>query len=131
LKGGLDCPSFHLKTKPIKKRLSIVIVLKEIGTAQTVRFIPTRRSSGTSLILKNETTNASTTYSITTSATSYYSTFSKILTLKEGNFYEMTILDGAELVYRDKVFCTNQTIATYSINKDEYVENNQNIIFYE
>jgi len=131
LKGGLDCPSFHLKTKPIKKRLSIVIVLKEIGTAQTVRFIPTRRSSGTSLILKNETTNASTTYSITTTATSYYSTFSKILTLKEGNFYEMTILDGAELVYRDKVFCTNQTIATYSINKDEYVENNQNIIFYE
>ena len=108
-----------------------MIVLKEIGTAQTVRFIPTRRSSGTSLILKNETTNASTTYSITTSATSYYSTFSKILTLKEGNFYEMTILDGAELVYRDKVFCTNQTIATYSINKGEYVENNQNIIFYE
>jgi hypothetical protein len=131
LKGGLDCPSFHLKTKAFKKRLSIVIVLKEIGTAQTVRFIPTRRSSGTSLILKNETTNASTTYSITTSATSYYSTFSKILILKEGNFYEMTILDGAELVYRDKVFCTNQTIATYSINKDEYVENNQNIIFYE
>jgi len=131
LKGGLDCPSFHLKTKPIKKRLSIVIVLKEIGTAQTVRFIPTRRSSGTSLILKNETTNASTTYSITTTATSYYLTFSKILTLKEGHFYEMTILDGAELVYRDKVFCTNQTIATYSINKDEYVENNQNIIFYE
>ena len=124
-------PLLHLKTKPIKKRLSIVIVLKEIGTAQTVRFIPTRRSSGTSLILKNETTNASTTYSITTSVTSYYSTFSKILTLKEGHFYEMTILDGAELVYRDKVFCTNQTIATYSINKDEYVENNQNIIFYE
>ncbi len=108
-----------------------MIVLKEIGTAQTVRFIPTRRSSGTSLILKNETTNASTTYSITTTATSYYLTFSKILTLKEGHFYEMTILDGAELVYRDKVFCTNQTIATYSINKDEYVENNQNIIFYE
>lgn len=108
-----------------------MIVLKEIGTAQTVRFIPTRRSSGTSLILKNETTNASTTYSITTSATSYYSTFSRILNLKEGNFYEMTILDGTELVYRDKVFCTNQTIATYSVNKDEYVENNQNIIFYE
>jgi len=108
-----------------------VIVLKEIGTAQTVRFIPTRKSSGTSLILRNETTNVSTTYSITTSATSYYSTFSKILTLEEGHFYEMTILDGEDLVYRDKVFCTNQTIATYSLNKDEYVESTQNIIFYE
>ena len=108
-----------------------MIVLKEIGTAQTVRFIPTRRSSGTSLILRNETTNVSTTYSITTSSTSYYSTFSKILALKEDHFYEMTILDGADLVYRDKVFCTNQTIATYSVNKDEYVESTQNIIFYE
>lgn len=108
-----------------------MIVLKEIGTAQTVRFIPTRKSSGTSLILKNETTNASTTYAITVSQSSYYATFSKILTLKEGHFYEMTVLDGTDLVYRDKVFCTNQTIETYSINKDEYVENNQNIIFYE
>jgi len=43
----------------------------------------------------------------------------------------MTILDGTDLVYRDKVFCTNQTIETYSVNKDEYVENQQNIIFYE
>jgi hypothetical protein len=108
-----------------------MIVLKEIGTAQTVRFIPTRRSSGTSLILKNESTNVSTTYSITTSQTSYYATFSKILNLKEGHFYEMTILDGTDLVYRDIVFCTNQTISTYSVNKDEYVENTQNIIFYE
>jgi len=108
-----------------------VIVLKEQGTAQTVRFIPTRKSSGTSLILRNESTNVSTTYSITTTSTSYYSTFSKILSLEEGHFYEMTIKDGEDLVYRDKVFCTNQTIATYSVNDGEYVESTQNIIFYE
>jgi len=131
LKGGLDCPSFHFKTKPIKKRLSIVIVLKEIGTAQTVRFIPTRKSSGTSLILRNESTNVSTTYSITVTQSSYYATFSKILALKEDHFYEMTILDGSDLVYRDKVFCTNQTIATYSVNSGEYVKSENNIIFYE
>lgn len=108
-----------------------MIVLKEIGTAQTIRFIPTRKNSGTSMVLRNESTKVSTTYSITTTATSYYSTFTKILDLKQGHFYEMTILDGTDLVYRDKVFCTNQTIETYSVNKDEYVENQQNIIFYE
>jgi len=108
-----------------------MIVLKQIGTAQTVRFIPTRRNGGTSLILRDESTKVSTTYSITATSISYYSTFSKILALKEGHFYEMTILDGTDLVYRDKVFCTNQTIETYSVNKDEYVENQQNIIFYE
>jgi hypothetical protein len=108
-----------------------VIVLKEQGTAQTVRFIPTRKSSGTSLVLRNESTNVSTTYSITTSTSSYYSTFSKILALKEDHFYEMTIFDGDDLVYRDKVFCTNQTIGTYSVNNNEYVKSTQNIIFYE
>jgi hypothetical protein len=43
----------------------------------------------------------------------------------------MTIKDGEDLVYRDIVFCTNQTIATYSVNNGEYVESTQNIIFYE
>jgi len=43
----------------------------------------------------------------------------------------MTIKQGDELIYRDKVFCTNQAIGTYSVNNGEYVQNDQNIIFYE
>lgn len=35
------------------------------------------------------------------------------------------------LVHRDKVFVTNQEIDSYSVNKDEYVQHSQNIIFYE
>jgi hypothetical protein len=54
-----------------------------------------------------------------------------VLALEEGHFYTMTIKQDSELIYRDKVFCTNQTIGTYSVNKDEYVQNDQNIIFYE
>jgi hypothetical protein len=108
-----------------------MIVLKEIGTAQTVRFVPTRRNAGNRLFLTNETTNVTTEYSITCTQVSYYLTFSKILSLKEGHFYTMVIQQNDELIYRDKVFCTNQTIGTYSVNKDEYVQNEQNIIFYE
>jgi len=37
----------------------------------------------------------------------------------------------SNLIYLDKVFCTNQDIDTYSVNNGEYVANNQNIIFYE
>jgi len=48
-----------------------MIVLKQIGTAQTVRFIPTRRNGGTSLILRDESTKVSTTYSITATSISY------------------------------------------------------------
>ena len=35
------------------------------------------------------------------------------------------------LIHRDKVFVTNQEIDSYSVNKDEYVQHSQNIIFYE
>jgi hypothetical protein len=108
-----------------------MIVLKEIGTAQTVRFVPTRRNAGNRLFLKNETTNVEVEYSITCTQVSYYLTFSKILNLEEGHFYTMVIKQDDELIFRDKVFCTNQTIGTYSVNKDEYVQNDQNIIFYE
>ena len=39
----------------------------------------------------------------------------------------------AEKVYRDKIFCTNQTIAEYTINKNQYVQNisNNEFIIYE
>lgn len=108
-----------------------MIVLKEIGTAQTVQFVPTRRNAGNRLFLTNETTNVTTEYSITCTQVSYYLTFSKVLALKEGHFYTMVIQQNNELIYRDKVFCTNQTIGTYSVNTGEYVQNEQNIIFYE
>ena len=32
----------------------------------------------------------------------------------------------AEKVYRDKIFCTNQTIADYTINKDQYIQHTTN-----
>lgn len=108
-----------------------MIVLRESNIAQEVRFVPTRRNAGNTLFLCNETTNVETEYSITCTQESYYLTFSKVLVLEEGHFYTMTIKQDDELIFRDKVFCTNQTIGTYSVNKDEYVQNDQNIIFYE
>ena len=108
-----------------------MIVLRETNSAQSVRFVPTRRNAGNKLYLRNESTNVEVEYDITCTQTSYYLTFSKVLALKEGHFYTMTIKQDSELIFRDNVFCTNQTIGTYSVNKDEYVQNDQNIIFYE
>jgi hypothetical protein len=108
-----------------------MIVLRESNLAQSVRFVPTRRNAGNKLFLRNETTNVEVEYSITCTQTSYYLTFSKILQLEEGHFYTMTIKQDSELIFRDKVFCTNQTIGAYSVNNNEYVQNDQNIIFYE
>ena len=108
-----------------------MIVLRETNSAQSVRFVPTRRNAGNKLYLCNESTNVEVEYDITCTQTSYYLTFSKVLALEEGHFYTMTIKQDAELIFRDKVFCTNQTIGTYRVNEYEYVQNHQNIIFYQ
>lgn len=108
-----------------------MIILKASALAQEVKFIPTRLATANTLFLKNETTQVEDQYSITCTAESFYLKFSKIVTLEEGHFYTMTIKNNTDLVYIDKVFCTNQDIDTYSINKNEYVPHNQNIIFYE
>jgi|TARA_R100001509_G_C4749619_1_gene175920 hypothetical protein len=50
-------------------------------------------------------------------------TFSPVL--KEGRFYTMTLLSGSTIVYKDKIFCTDQTINQanndyYDINSGQY-----------
>lgn len=46
-----------------------------------------------------------------------------------------TFLEGFDanttLILRDKVFCTNQDIDTYSINNSQYVQNSDKIIIYD
>lgn len=96
-----------------------MIVLKELGTDQTFKIIP-RTYAADTLVLVNETTGEETSYAISITQTDYYAVITKTLTLKEGNFYRMTVLNGSDIVYRDKVFCTNQTISSYSVNNNEF-----------
>lgn len=50
-----------------------------------------------------------------------------IFNLVENTYYNLTITDGTDVIYRDKIFCTNQEIdqdtnSYYSVNKDVYKE---------
>jgi hypothetical protein len=62
----------------------------------------------------------------------FYSNYDLVLDLKEGNFYNITFLNGDTVQYKDRIFCTNQQV-TYSINKDKYISNSSNndFIVYE
>jgi hypothetical protein len=144
-----------------------MIVLKEIGTSQEIKFIPTRSGVPNELLLKNETTNVQTNQYIDCTNESFYSKFSKIVALEEGHFYSLTINENSDkttidnfntrivsdsgvyeaesclytflelfehtttLIYRDKVFVTNQDINTFSINNNEYINRSENIILYD
>ncbi len=109
-----------------------MIILREQATAQTLTFIP-RVMSANTIVLRNETTNEVTTISATFALSSYYLTTTTIFDLKENTFYNLTIKNGDNIVYKDIIFCTNQPNDTYTVNKNQYVSNvtNNEFIIYE
>lgn len=99
-----------------------MIILKEQVEEQSLKFIP-RQYKATSIVLVNEMTNESTTISSDFYIDGYYLYTTATFDLKEGNFYTLSILNDTDVVYKDKIFCTNQVIANYTINDGQYVAN--------
>ena len=99
-----------------------MIVLQQSALSQTFKIIP-RQFAADSMIITDETTRDSITYNITITQLDYYAVISEIIALVEGHTYTLTVFDGANVVYKDKIFCTNQSATTYTINNGEYVQN--------
>jgi len=102
-----------------------MIILKEQTGPQELTFIP-RESNATTIVLRNETTAEISTIQATFSLSSYYLTTTTIFDLKEFTFYNLTVLNNADVVYKDKIFCTNQVVKDYTVNKNQYVSNDTN-----
>ena len=100
-----------------------MIILQESGSSQTINFIPREYTQGTTYTVKivNESSNAEVYNSNVTSFTEnlYYHQHSDTFSLKEDTFYLLTIT-SSEIVFKDKIFCTNQTVSSYSVNDAEY-----------
>jgi hypothetical protein len=96
-----------------------MIVLQEIGTAQDFKVIP-RAYLADRMEITGETTRTTVSYDITSTVDGYYLTWSNIVTLKENNFYTLTVYNGADIVYKDKIFCTNQAVSNFSVNNNEF-----------
>ena len=54
----------------------------------------------------------------------YVDTISAIFSLEEGRYYTIELKNVLEVVFKGKIFCTNQSVQTYSVNNDTYVSNN-------
>lgn len=103
-----------------------MITLTTSTVAQTIKIIPRSYASNVSMILRDDSTNTEVSYSVATTTDRNYLVLSQSLSLTEGRFYDLTVKEGSEVIYKDKVFCTDQTIDQdtndyYSINKDQYV----------
>jgi hypothetical protein len=51
-------------------------------------------------------------------------TFDLTLALVENRFYDMTCKFGSDVIYKDRIFCTDQVIADYTVNKNVYTTEN-------
>jgi hypothetical protein len=99
-----------------------MITLTTDTTPQTFVFIP--RNNFDSVQITDDQTNVTveiTPYTFTQG--DYYSTLEAEFNLVENHFYNLVIKDGANVVYRDRIFCTNQSVEAFSVNNGQYVSN--------
>lgn len=96
-----------------------MIILQETGIAQEFKVIP-RELVADSMTLTSETTGEAVTYVITPTIDRYYLVINEIVALKENNFYTIEVKNATEIVYKDKIFCTNQTVSDFSVNNNEF-----------
>jgi hypothetical protein len=106
-------------------------VLTTSASAQVIKVIPRSYPATVTLKLRDDSTNDVTTATVSTTTDRDYLSVSHAFSLKEGRFYDLTLLDGLEVIYLDKIFCTDQTIDQdtndyYSINKNEYISEPSN-----
>lgn len=103
--------------------------MKLIGTNgdKAFKVIPRQFVNSTITVkLLSETTGALITKTPTASTDGNYMAFTVAFgTLTEGDFYTLEIKDGTVVIYKDRVFCTDQTVNQvnndyYSVNDGEY-----------
>jgi hypothetical protein len=100
-----------------------MIVLTPSTSAQTFSFIP-RFENYTTMAITDEQTNVTTTVTITSSTQgAYVNTITATFALVDNHTYTLLLSNGATICHKDKVFCTNQSIATFSVNNGQYTSN--------
>jgi len=79
------------------------------------------------MLITDEIENKTITVPIVTSVnTGYHNYITAAFTLKEARSYLITLKQGSEIIYRDKIYCTNQAVTNYTINQGQYVSQTSN-----
>jgi hypothetical protein len=102
----------------------MVILTTNNVNNQVFRFIPRGRTFD-SVKITDEQTNVTTIINAYTfEAGDYWCRLSSVFNLKENHFYTIEIKNGSIIIFRDKIFCTDQSTSSFSVNKNEYTSKN-------
>ena len=110
-----------------------MIVLNVSELSQIISFIP-RDDNYNTLELTDEQTNDTTNVEILYSVVGeYYHTIEAIFDLVENHFYMLVLKNGSDIVFKDKIFCTNQPLVSFSVNNGQYTSSTttNDFIIYE
>lgn len=101
-----------------------MIYLQDTDNPQEVKFIARSLETGSATVtFTDEQQNTTITDTVTLQTDRYYTCFSQAIPeLKDDRFYMMVVTYSGSEIYRSKVFVTNQTVASYSINDGKYEE---------
>ena len=101
----------------------IVLTTNNI-TSQTFSCTP-RVGTITDMLITDESENVTTNVAITTQgASSYYYVIGGVFNLTENRFYMIELKDSnGNRLLLEKAFCTDQPLATFSVNNGQYVVN--------
>ena len=116
-------------------------VLNNTGEIQTIRVIPRSYPSALTLTLRDDQTNDTVTFNLNGndfnvadylwnlldvnweastvgfSVENDYLVIDNIYSLREFHFYDLALLDqDGDIIYKDRIFCTNQPIADFTVN---------------
>jgi len=99
--------------------------------SQTIKIIPRIYSTSVTIKLRDDSANTEVVLTPSAVVNKNYLELSSVFVLKEGRFYDLKVYSGTNIIYRDKVFCTDQSTNQsnnehYSVNKDEYVQESGN-----
>lgn len=108
-----------------------MIILRPDNSTQTFNVIPREYLGSFTMEVRDDSTNVSVDYSITSGLTvGNYLTFSNTFSpeLIEGHFYDLIIYTDdtkTSVIYKDRIFCTDQDISQttnnhYKINEGQY-----------
>ena len=81
-----------------------MIILQEVGTAQSFSFIP-RQDTYNTLQITDEQTGVTTNVTITTNVIGqYYNTITATFSLKQNHYYTLTLKQNTDVVLRIRYF---------------------------
>jgi hypothetical protein len=118
--------------------------LTTTSSPQTIRFIPREFAETVTMQLRDDSTNSVTSYDLgskvwnavsnawngasfqwesesSVQTVGDYMELTANFSLTEGRFYDMTVKSGGDVIYKDKIFCTDQIVDQdteryYSVN---------------